>query len=654
MSTYKNSDKKLIWSPSDKFKDDSNMSDYLDWIENNYSYNFESFGELWDWSIDADKEFWESILEYYKVLYDGKYEDVYYGEMPKVKWFEGIKLSYSEHVFRRYTDDRPAILFKNELGEKGEISWQHLVQDVASLREFLISKGVKKGDVVTAYINNSPKAIISFLAVNSLGAVWSSASPDFGITSVVERFDQIKPKVLIGVSKYNYAGREYDKSNELFNIYNSIDSIENLIVIGKDQWEDDDSIYTWDDIMTIESEELAFERVDFSDPIWVLYSSGTTGAPKAITQSTGGILLEHFKFIGLHNNVKAGDRFFWYSTTGWMMWNYLTSTLLHGATVVLYDGSPTYPDVDSLWSLVEEFKIKHFGLGASFIVNSMKSYLIPKQKFDFRSLVSVGSTGSPLPEDAFQWLIDHVKDDLWINSISGGTDVCSAFVGGNPLKNLYKGEIQSIALGCDLKVYSEKGEELAEGVGEMVICKPMPSMPIYFWGDNDFEKYHSSYFDKFPGVWRHGDWVDVTVDESVVIYGRSDATLNRGGVRIGSSEIYRAVNLVGDIADSLVISCFVNGEDKMIMFGKLNKGVSFDDDLIDSIKKTIKVECSPRHVPDTFFKVKDIPYTISGKKMETPVKKIFEGLDVKEFLKRGSMKNPESIDEFVNIYKTLD
>jgi acetoacetyl-CoA synthetase len=654
MSVKKKSDKKLIWSPSSNFKDDSNMTAYLDWIAENYSYSFESFGELWDWSIDADKEFWESILEYYRVLYDGNFQEVYQGKMPDVKWFEGVKLSYSEHIFRKYTDERPAILYKNELGEDGEVSWQQLVHNVASVREFLISKGIKKGDRVAAYINNSPNAIISFLAVNSIGAVWSSASPDFGVSSVVERFDQIKPKILIGVTKYNYSGKEYDKSKELIKIYNSIDSIENLIVIGEDQWEDDDSVYTWDDVMTIESEELAFERVDFSDPIWVLYSSGTTGTPKAITHSTGGILLEHLKFLGLHNNVKSGDKFFWYTTTGWMMWNYLASSLLHGATIVLYDGSPSYPNPDSMWSLVEEFKIQHFGLGASFIVNNMKNALCPRHKYDLSSLISIGSTGSPLPEEAFQWLVDNVKDDLWINSISGGTDVCSAFVGGNPLKDLYSGEIQSIALGCDLKVFSENGNELAEGIGEMVICKPMPSMPIYFWGDNNFEKYSSSYFDKFPGVWQHGDWIDITANESVIIYGRSDATLNRGGVRIGSSEIYRAVNLLSYIKDSLVISCVIDGEDKMIMFAKLNEGVSFDDNLVHDIKKLIKVECSPRHVPDTFFAVDDIPYTISGKKMETLVKRIFEGLDYNESFKIGSIKNPESINDFVNIYKSLD
>ena len=649
-------DAKLLWKPSKEFISDSNIQDYLYWLEANYSYSFDNYDDLWEWSVSANSEFWESILEYYKVHYNGNYSSIKSdnGNMFETSWFEGIKLSYTEHIFRNYTDDAPAIIYKTENGSLQELSWQDLVSKVASLRQFMLDKGVEKGDVVVAYISNTVEASISFFATNSIGAIWSSTSPDFGFDSVIDRFSQVKPKLLIASESYQYNGKTYDKSQQILGLIKDIPSIEFSIIVSNDElkWTSD-NICTWNKALEIEAEELAFERVEFSHPIWVLYSSGTTGMPKAITHSVGGVLLEHLKYLGLHNNVKTGDRFFWYTTTGWMMWNYLHASMLHGATIVLYDGSPSYPNINTLWNLIDEAKINHFGVGASFITANMKAHTFPARDLDLTSLQSIGSTGSTLPPEAFEWIYTKVKNDVWVASISGGTDVCSAFVGGNPLKPVFKGEIQCVALGCDLDIFDENGDGLINSVGEMVIKSPMPSMPIFFWGDTNFETYKKSYFDTYKNIWRHGDWAKITNSGGIIIYGRSDSTLNRGGVRIGTSEIYRAIDSIPEIKDSLVLSLEQeNGEFTMPLFVALDKDEKLDEFLIKKIKNTIRNKYSPRHIPDNFFLVSDIPYTISGKKMETPFKKIFMGNDPSKVIKVDSMKNPKIIDEYISIYKS--
>lgn len=648
-------DAKLLWKPSEEFVSESNIQDYFIWLEENYSYSFEDYNELWDWSISANNEFWESIIEYYKVLYTGKYDKVISGEaMPKLSWFKGIKLSYAEHVFRNYNDDNPAIIYKTEGEELQELSWQDLVAKVASLKQFMLNKGITKGDRVVAYMPNIVEASISFLAVNSIGAIWSSTSPDFGLSSVIERFSQIEPKLLIASESYKYNGKEFDRSNEISEIKNKIPSIEFTIVVSNDEqkWNSEKSCI-WDIPQLIEAEELSFERVEFSHPIWVLYSSGTTGAPKAITHSVGGVLLEHLKYLGLHNDVKHGDRFFWYTTTGWMMWNYLHASLLHGATAVLFDGSPAYPNMNELWRFIEVAKINHFGVGASYIISNMKSITFPSRDFDLSSLKSIGSTGSPLPPEGFEWIYSKVKNDVWIASISGGTDVCSAFVGGNPIKPVYAGEIQCIALGCNLAVFDDDGDEIFNKVGEMVIKSPMPSMPIYFWNDEGFSRYRESYFETYPKVWRHGDWTEITYNDGVIIYGRSDATLNRGGVRIGTSEIYRAVDSIVEISDAMVLSIEKgNGDFLMPIYLVLKDEFILDKAIIEKIKTTIKEKYSPRHIPDLFFQVSEIPYTISGKKMETPLKKIFMGSNPEKVIKKGSMKNPKLLEEYIDLYES--
>ncbi|MCK5781113.1 MAG: acetoacetate--CoA ligase [Flavobacteriales bacterium] len=654
MENLDNNDQKLHWSPSAKVVSESNIQDYLIWLEQDYKYFFEDYNELWEWSVSANDEFWESIMEYYRVLFHGKYKNVTSeDQMPFVSWFDGIKLSYTEHVFRNYTDDRPAIIYKSEGGELYELSWQELVEKVASLRQFMLDLGIKKGDVVAAYLPNVVEASISFFAVNSIGAIWSSTSPDFGINSVVERFDQIEPKLLIASESYSYNGKVHDRKTEIKDLQSRISSIKFSIVLSENEelWNSESSC-TWNKTQESEAEELAFERVEFSHPIWVLYSSGTTGAPKAITHGTGGVLIEHLKYLGLHNNVKKGDRFFWFTTTGWMMWNYLHASMLHGSIIVLYDGSPAYPDMYALWALIETAEINHFGIGASFISSSMKADLHPNQNFDYSSLKSIGSTGSPLSIEGFDWIYKEVKEDVWISSISGGTDVCSAFVGGNLLRSVCSGEIQGRALGCDLSVFDDEGKELFDEVGEMVIKKAMPSMPIYFWNDSDYSKYKESYFENYSDVWCHGDWIKLTKRDGIIIYGRSDATLNRGGVRIGTSEIYSALSDIKEVEDAMVIGLDrKKGEYIIPIFLKLKDNIDLDDILIERIKVTIKNNYSPRHIPDVFIKVSEIPYTISGKKMETPFKKILMGVDIEKSIKKGSMKNPDLIDEYVIIMK---
>ena len=655
MKDISSDDAELLWKPTPEDISNSNIQDYIFWLEDNYSYSFEDYRDLWDWSVSANEEFWESIMEYYRVLYDGKYSNVKNGDsMYSTSWFKGIKLSYAEHIFRNYSDDTPAIIYKSESGKLQELSWQDLVSKVASLKQFMKSKGVVKGDRVVAYMSNTVEATISFLATNSLGAIWSSTSPDFGFDSVIDRFSQIKPKILIATDEYQYNGKKYDRSKQVLELSKSIDTIEFTVVVSSDEekWITDDSCI-WDDVIEIEAEELSFERVEFSHPIWVLYSSGTTGTPKAITHSVGGVLLEHLKYLGLHNDVKKGDRFFWFTTTGWMMWNYLHASMLHGATIVLYDGSPSYPDMNSLWSFVDEAKINHFGVGASFVTANMKQHIFPARDHDLKTLKSIGTTGSTLPPEAFEWIYTMVKNDVWLTSISGGTDVCSAFVGGIPIKPVFKGEIQCVALGCDLDIFDDEGEGIFNSVGEMVIKNSMPSMPVFFWGDKNFEIYKKSYFDTFGNIWRHGDWAKLTNNDGIVIYGRSDSTLNRGGVRIGTSEIYRAIDSVPEVKDSLVLSLELdNGEMIMPLFVSLKNGFALDDDLITKIKTTIKNKYSPRHVPDSFYLVSDIPYTISGKKMETPFKKIFSGVDPEKAIKVGAMKDPKLLSEYVYIYES--
>ncbi len=647
---------KLLWTPTDVFKEESNLSHYMAWLAENEGMVFENYQQLWSWSVDKPGDFWGSLWNYFDIIFEGKYSTVLQGsKMPHYRWFQGSRLNYAEHIFRNENDSRPAIIHKREGKDIEQISWKELRSKVAALQAFLLKSGVSAGDRVVGYLTNTPEATISLLAANSIGAVWSSCSPDFGVSSVIDRFAQVSPKVLIAVNGYQYGGKVYDQTDVVKEVISALPTVEKVILIDIVGATPIESTAPWEEIVTTAASKLEFVRVPFEHPMWILYSSGTTGIPKAITHSQGGILMEHLKYLYFHNNVKKGDRCFWYTTTGWMMWNYIQSALLCGGTVVLYDGSPAWPSVDALWQLAEEAKIQHLGASAGYIIANMKEGTTPSQRYDLSALVSVGSTGSPLPPEGFDWIYSHLKKDVWLTSISGGTDVCSAFVGGNPLWPVYSGEIQCRALGCKLEAFDDMGQPVLDEVGEMVITAPMPSMPIYFWNDAGDQRYISSYFELFEGIWRHGDWIRITSRNGLVIYGRSDATLNRGGVRIGTSEVYRAVDKITTVEDSLII-CLEKegGEYYMPLFVKLQKGVTLSEDLTREIKQAIRNEYTPRHVPDEIIAVADIPYTISGKKTESPVKKILMGQPLERAVNKDALRNPQAMDFFIKMARSSE
>lgn len=650
----------LLWEPSQKQIEQANLTMFNKWLAKEKGKHFRSYDELWQWSADEIEEFWEIIWEYFDIKAAKPYTSVLKNrEMPGAEWFEGAELNFVDQVFRHRNFSFPAIITSDESLELREIGWEELHQKTAAVASALQELGVKKGDRVAAYINNIPEAVIAMLATASIGAVWSCCSPDFGADSVIDRFGQIKPKVLIAVDGYRYGGKTFDRMDRIVRLQRELPGLEYTVLLSVLYKEADLSrlhnpanTVLWDHLELNDPGDFSIEPVSFSHPLWVLYSSGTTGLPKPIVHSHGGMLLEHLKYREFHADLKEGDRFFWFSTTGWMMWNVVVASLLKDSTALLYDGSPGYPDPGVLWEFCEKTGATTFGSSAAYLINCMKQGLEPGKTYNLEKLKSMGSTGSPLPPEAFQWVYEHVGRDIWLYSTSGGTDICSSFVSGNPLLPVHAGEIQCRTLGANVQAFDEDGEPVTDEVGEMVITEPMPCMPLYFWGDEDGNRYHESYFEMYPGIWRHGDWLKMTPRGSCVIYGRSDATLNRMGVRIGTSEIYRAVDLETRVKDSLVVS--LEQEDNtwyMPLFVQLEEGDEVNEELERSIAENIRERIAPRFVPDEVVRVEQIPYTLSGKKMEKPVQRILQGDPADKVASRDSMKNPEALDIFVTFAK---
>ncbi len=641
----------LLWQPDREDLENANLHAYMGWLEAS-GVKTGSYAALWRWSVDHLEDFWMSLWEYFELRATHQRGPVLAERsMPGAVWFPGTRVNYAENIFYKMNPTRPVLAYRGERGPLLEIHRQELAEQTAALAAALRAMGVRRGDRVVAYLPNIPEAIVGVLATASLGAIWSSCPPDFGVRSVLDRFTQIEPKVLLATDGYDYGGKTFDRRGVLGELQDALPSLEGTILVpylsaGSGGLAD---TTLWEDALEAQSPaELDFERVPFDHPLWILYSSGTTGLPKPIVQGHGGILLEHIKATAFHNDLKPDDRFFWYSSTGWMMWNYLLGSLLTGCSAILYNGSPGFPDMNALWQLAEQTGMTYFGTSAAYISACMKAEIQPNRQFDLSQIRAVGSTGSPLTASGFQWVYQNVNRDLALESLSGGTDLCTAFVGGARILPIYAGEIQGASLGAKVQAFDDAGQAVVGEVGELVITEPMPSMPIYFWGDADMARYRASYFEMYPGVWRHGDWIKFNERGGCVIYGRSDSTINRQGIRMGTSEIYQVVESFDEIQDSLIIDLELLGrESYMPLFVVLGEGAVLDEDLKNRLKGQLRQDVSPRHLPDQIIEIGEVPYTLSGKKMEVPVRRILLGHEVNKAVNRGAMRNPQAIDFFI-------
>jgi len=649
----------LLWMPSQDKIAASGLWAYMKWLKNHRGLKFDGYEDLWAWSTDDLDSFWRSIWDYFDVQADGASEPVLRSSsMPGAQWFPNSRLNYAEHVFRNVTGMSPAIIARSETGGVREVSWAELKRDTAALAARLRNLGIEPGDRVASYLPNGPETVIAFLACASVGAIWSSCSPEMGRTMVLDRFSQIEPKLLFAVDSYSYNGKLHDRSGIVQELTEGLRSVGHVVHVpgplaGERQvgWRD---VLAWTDVVSGEA-EFRFERVPFAHPLWIVYSSGTTGLPKAIVHSHGGIVLTHLKTMTLQHDLRPGDRLLFLGSTGWIVWNLQVGALLTGATIMLYDGNPAWPDSKAIWQFLDDQGITLFGCGAAFLTNCMKDGLRPKDFVALRQLRSINSTGSPLPVEAFRWVYDAIKSDLWLASISGGTDIASGFVACSPILPVHAGEIQCRELGVAAFALNEAGEAVIDEVGELVIVKPMPSMPVFFWNDKDNARYLESYFDHYPGLWRHGDWIRFSPCGSCQIYGRSDTTINRFGIRIGTAEIYRVVEEIPEIRDSLVVDLeYLGRESFMPLFVVLQPGQKLDGELKARIVSEIRTHGSARHVPSDIFQVDEIPRTLSGKKMELPVRKLLLGSAPSKVASPDSMANPASFDYFVKFAETLN
>jgi acetoacetyl-CoA synthetase len=682
-----------LWEPTSQVRENAWMTRFMRWAGAREGRTFEDYEQLRQWSVQELESFWAAIWEFFEVRSSRPHERVL-GDpeaegspsdrgrgprsrhaMPGARWFPGAHLNYAENMLMRArgpTSDRSAstaVLHASELRELGELTWGELSTEVAAVAGGLRALGVQRGERVVAYMPNIPETLIAFLATASLGAIFSSAAPEFGARAVIDRFAQIEPCVLLAVDGYRHGGKDFDRRPVVEEIVAELPSLRHAVLVPYLFETSPGGVegLTWSGLRELGSSgrgsggELVFEQVPFDHPLWVLYSSGTTGLPKAIVHSHGGILVEQLKKGHLHLDLHEGERMFWYTTTGWMMWNFLVGCLFTGAAIVLYDGSPGHPDLGAMWALAERAGITCMGLSAGLLSACERAEVRPGRDFDLSALRSIGSTGSPLAPESFAWVYREVKPDVWLFSTSGGTDVCTAFVGGCPLLPVYEGEMQCRVLGCAVEAWDEQGHSVIDEVGELVLTEPLPSMPIYFWGDPEGERYRESYFSMYPGIWRHGDWIRITPRGGAVIYGRSDATINRQGVRMGTSEIYRAAGAVEEVVDALVVDvpskrpeiAQPGRELSMWLFVVLRPGVTLDEELVGRIRRRVREDCSPRHVPDRVMQIEEVPRTLSGKVLEVPVKRILMGAPAGEAASMGSLANPGALEYFVQLAQTL-
>jgi acetoacetyl-CoA synthetase len=647
----------VLWEPDQQTVHDARVTHFMRWLNARHIAFPETYQDLWRFSVGAPEAFWAAVWNYFDVLGDRGPGPTLAGQtMPDVQWFAGATLNYARNALRTaWTDpDRTAIIFDAERTRGGSLSYSELASQVGRVARGLRALGVRRGDRVAALLPNVPEAVIGLLATASIGAIWSSCSPDFGARSVIDRFAQIEPTVLIACDGYVYNGKEYSRAEMIDDVTAALPGLSAVVqvnLIGEAP-----RFTRWEDLGAEAEDEHSerepeFEEVPFDHPLWVVYSSGTTGLPKPIVHGHGGIVLEHLKALAFHQDLRPGDVFTWYTTTGWMMWNYLAGGLLTGLTIVLYDGSATYPAPDRLWRLAAEHGLTYLGVGAPYLVACMKAGLRPGADLDLSALRAVGSTGSPLPPEAFGWVYQNVKRDLLLGSFSGGTDLCTGFVGPCPLLPVRAGIISGRCLGAEVEAYDDDGKPVTGQVGELVITQPMPSMPVGFWNDPDRTRYRESYFDTYPGIWRHGDWIEFLPDGGCVIYGRSDATLNRGGVRMGTSEFYRVVEGFPEVADSLVVDTGRLGaagdeQGRLILYVVPAAGRELDDELAARLRAALRSQLSPRHVPDEIHQVPGIPRTLSGKKLEVPVRKILLGTEPERAADPNALANPEILAYF--------